>query len=134
MSFYCIYHCYIYHLFGLLHLSRFISESASGSVDASWSLKSLFVVLRMFSTWLALERSPPTPGHPIVFLMPAAAQLRHQVQSDADCGSPLPVVRLVTLIVALCVALLSTLAPGHHTSSLFELMIGVKNTFYTHTH
>ena len=88
--------------FHLLHLSRFISESASGSVDASWSLKSLFVVLRMFSTWLALERSPPTLGHPIVFLM-AAAQLRRQVQSDADCGSPLPVVRLVTLIVALCV-------------------------------
>ena len=88
-----------------MHLSRFISESASGSVDASWSLKSLFVVLRMFSTWLALERSPPTPGHPIVFLM-AAAQLRRRVQSDADCGSPLPVVRLVTLIVALCVVLL----------------------------
>ena len=76
-------HSSLLHLFCLLHLSRFISESASGSVDASWSLKSLFVVLRMFSTWLALERSPPTPGHPIVFLM-AAAQLRRQVQSDAD--------------------------------------------------
>ena len=84
MSFYCIYHCYIYHLFCLLHLSRFISESASGSVDASWSLKSLFVVLRMFSTWLALERSPPTPGHPIVFLMAAA-----QLSSGARCSQTL---------------------------------------------